>query len=81
MRLEKQYSSLALLATLCAMSSACGQREPLQTASDFCLNDRRISAEPAPESGADDPGNQWDSEQTFNEVLAHNEVHDRLCGG
>jgi hypothetical protein len=46
--------------------------------SDFCLVDKRLSAEPAPVAG-DDPGNQWDTEQTFNEILAHNEVHDRLC--
>jgi hypothetical protein len=27
----------------------------------------------------DDPGNQWDTDATLQEILAHNEVHDRLC--
>jgi hypothetical protein len=61
------------------MTSACGQPERPRTAQDYCLLDQRISAEPAPISGADDPGNQWDSEQTLREILEHNEVIDRLC--
>jgi hypothetical protein len=48
---------------------------------------KRISAEPDPnelagvEPAAEDEasGNQFDTPQTFNEVLAHNEVWDRLC--
>lgn len=41
---------------------------------------KRISAEPHPEgAGKDDPGNRYDTEQTFGEVLAHNQVFDRLC--
>jgi hypothetical protein len=48
---------------------------------------KRISAEPDPEElagaepAAEDEasGNQFDTLQTFNEVLAHNEVIDRLC--
>jgi len=27
----------------------------------------------------DDPGNQWDSDLTFAEILAHNAAFDRLC--
>lgn len=47
----------------------------------FCLNDRRISVEVEPINGEEDltGGNQYDTEQTVNEVLAHNEVYDRLC--
>lgn len=42
---------------------------------------KRISAEPHPDGpNAPDPTNAYDSEQTFGEVLAHNEVYDRLCG-
>jgi hypothetical protein len=28
----------------------------------------------------DDPGNRFDTDETFDLVLADNEVHDRLCG-
>jgi hypothetical protein len=47
--------------------------------SDFCLVAKRLSAEPAPAPNVDDPGNHWDTDLTFAEVLAHNEVFDRLC--
>lgn len=40
---------------------------------------QRISAEPAPAPGIDDPGNRFDTEQTFAEVLEHNAAVDRLC--
>ena len=77
---EKRSARPALLAMLCATLSACGQPEPLRTAPDtLCLNDRRISIEPAPVKGMDDPGNAFDSEATVNEVLAHNAVLERLC--
>lgn len=46
----------------------------------YCLNAKRITVEPAPVLGADDMGNQWDSEQTVQEVLEHNAVFGRLCG-
>lgn len=61
------------------MTNACGQPERPRTVSDFCLIDKRVSVEPAPVAGVDDPGNQWDSDATLAEVLEHNEVHDRLC--
>lgn len=64
---------------LLSMTSACGQPERPRTASDFCLNDRRISAEPNPVPGSDDPGNLFDTDQTLAEILEHNAVHDRLC--
>ncbi len=67
------------LAAVLAMTSACGQPETPKSASDFCLNERRISIAPAPEPGQDDPGNTFDSEQTVQEVLEHNAVFDRLC--
>ena len=67
--------AVAMLSTL----SACGQPERPRSVSDFCLNDRRISAEPAPAAGADDPGNQYDTDETFAEIIAHNAVRDKLC--
>lgn len=77
----KKPAVLSMLAlALSFMLCACGQREPLQIAPDtLCLNDRRISAEPAPAAGVDDPRNQWDSDLTFAEILQHNAVFDRLC--
>lgn len=61
------------------MTSACGQPERPKTVSDFCLNDRPITIDPAPAPGADDPGNRFDSDETVNQVLEHNAVHRRLC--
>lgn len=61
------------------MTSACGQPERPRTVSDFCLIDRPITVEPAPVAGADDPANQWDSEETTAAALEHNAVHRRLC--
>jgi hypothetical protein len=69
----------AMLAVLLAMTSACARHERPGTASDFCLAAQRISAEPAPIAGADDPGNRFDTDETFNQVLEHNAVVDRLC--
>lgn len=76
-----------LLKAKCAMAaaaiftlSACGQPEPPRTVSDFCLNAKRLSAEPAPIAGMDDPGNAFDTDMTFAEIVAHNAVWERLCG-
>lgn len=71
----------ASLAALLLTTSACGQPERPKTVSDFCLASKRISAEPAPAAGMDDPGNRYDTEETFGQVLEHNEVVDRLCPG
>ncbi len=69
----------ATLALLLATSSACARLAPPRTASDLCLTAQRISAEPAPSVGADDPGNHYDTDETFRSILEHNEVIDRLC--
>lgn len=79
MKPAKRYGRLGLLVTACATISACGQPERPRTVSDFCLVAKRLSAEPAPAPNVDDPGNHWDTDLTFAEVLAHNEVFDRLC--
>lgn len=71
----------AILLVALAMTSACGQPEHPRTVNDFCLIDKRVSVEPAPVAGADDVGNQWDTDQTLAEVLEHNAVHDRVCTG
>lgn len=47
---------------------------------NICLNDRALTAEPAPAPGVDDPGNRFDSDETFAGILVHNAVHERLCG-
>lgn len=64
---------------LLAMTSACGQPERPRTVSDFCQVAQRISAEPAPSIGADDPGNRFDTDETLMQVLEHNGVVDALC--
>ena len=69
----------AILLPLLAMTSACGQRERPRTVSDFCQVAQRITAEPAPSIGADDPGNHFDTDDTLMQVLGHNGVFDALC--
>ncbi|WP_165913367.1 hypothetical protein [Novosphingobium sp. ST904] len=72
-------STAAMAAALLSMTSACGQPEPPRTASDFCLVSKRLTAEPAPAAGQDDPGNRFDTDETLSEVIEHNQVYDRLC--
>lgn len=71
----KYVPTLALLATV----SACGQPPPIRgaTAPDvsqtsLCLIDQPISGKLAPEENADDPGNQFDTDETFNKLEIHN---------
>lgn len=71
----KSVMTLALLATI----SACGQPERPRTVSDSCLVFKRLSAEPAPAAGVDDPGNRFDTDETFIGTLEHNNAFDRLC--
>lgn len=40
---------------------------------------KRLTAEPAPAAGQDDPGNKFDTDETLQEVIGHNQVYDRLC--
>lgn len=77
----KRLIATTTLVLGCVMSSACGQPEHPRTVSDFCLVDKRISVEVEPAPGTETEANQFDTEQTVNEVLSHNEVHDRLCLG
>ena len=77
----RHATKCASLAALLLTTSACGQPERPRTVSDFCLAGKRISAEPAPAAGMDDPGNRFDTDETFGQVLEHNAVMDRLCAG
>jgi hypothetical protein len=76
MRLALKF---AMMSAVLAMTSACGQHVRPRTVSDFCLAAQRISAEPAPVIGADDPGNRFDTDDTLFQVLEHNAVMERLC--
>jgi hypothetical protein len=87
MKRVTKWCGMMTLVAVCGFVSACGQPEPPRTVSNFCVVAKRISAEPDPNelAGAEPaaenevPGNQFDTLLTFNEVLAHNEVYDRLC--
>jgi hypothetical protein len=80
MKLGTKYSASCVMALgIIFTTSACARPEPPRTVSDFCLVTKRISAEPAPVAGMNDPGNVFDSEQTVAEIFEHNEVFDRLC--
>jgi uncharacterized lipoprotein len=79
MKLVKNSARLVLPAIALAMLSACGQRETLRSVPDFCLNSQRITVSVAPAAGANDPGNQFDTDETTTQVFGHNAVVDRLC--
>jgi hypothetical protein len=76
MRLALKF---AMIGVLLVMISACGQPVRPRTVSDFCQASQRITAEPAPAIGADDPSNRFDTDDTLFQVLEHNAVVDRLC--
>lgn len=87
--LNKTYALVAS-AVLLAMLTACGTRGNLPDASDitpsrdnssWCQGDRTISYNPAPEAGADDPGNRYDSDETVKEAQAHNARYRAACPG
>lgn len=80
MQLVKKSARLALPAIALAMLSACGANgERPKSVSDFCLNSQRITVSVAPATGANDPGNKFDTDETVNQVFEHNAVVDRLC--
>lgn len=79
----KFATTLIMLATV----SACAARQtpPPATASDteqtsLCLIDREIAVNVSPAIGIDDPGNQWDSEPTLEQVFEHNARLRAACG-
>ena len=69
----------AAVAVLFTSSACCQTVEPPRSVSDFCLNDRQLSSNAAPAAGIDDPGNQYDSDETLLSIYAHNAVHQSLC--
>lgn len=75
----RYVTKCATLAIALVMTSACGPRERLKTVSDFCLNSRILTVEPAPAPGVDDPGNRFDTDETANAVLEQNAVTRSLC--
>lgn len=77
----KHAMKSAILLAVLAMTSACGQPERPRTASDFCLVAKRLTAEPAPTVGADDPGNRFDTDETLDQILSHNAAFGALCEG
>ncbi len=74
-----KYVKLPALAILPFMLNACGQPEPLRTVSDFCLNDKVVMFNAAPKLNENDPANFYDTDQTVEDLIAHNAVHRRLC--
>lgn len=79
-----QKMKLSVIVVMLAMTSACGQPESPATASDtaktnLCLIDKPIMFDPAPSSNASDPNNEFDTEDTVAELLAHNARYRRIC--
>lgn len=75
----KRAAMFAMSAAVLAMTNACAPRETLRTVSDFCQNDSEVRFSLAPGANADDPGNQFDTDETANALIEHNAVHRRLC--
>lgn len=75
-------------AALYASITACSTRGTDQLASDtapsranssWCQGDKPISYAPAPEAGAADPANVFDTEETVAEIQAHNARYRAAC--
>lgn len=75
----KHAPLLAILALALLTTSACGQRETPRTVSDTCLTMQVVRYDPAPAPGIDDPGNQYDTDQTVKDLIAQNAAWRRLC--
>lgn len=69
----------AILALALLTTSACGRHEPPRTVSDTCLTMQAVRFDPAPAPGIDDPGNQYDTDQTVKDLIAQNAAWRRLC--
>ena len=75
-----KFVKLSGLAAGLFMTSACAHHEPPRTVSDFCLIDKKVTVNVAPQAAAPDPQNIYDSDETVLQVLTHNNVHAALCG-
>ncbi len=78
MRVKKWLIALTISAGL----TACGDREPLRTASSACLVFKPLSYANAPagQERADDLSNRYDTPDTIREIDEHDAVYERLCG-
>lgn len=76
-----KYGKLLAAAVTLLTLNACNPQERLQTVSDYCLNARLISFEPAPGKDAEDKdeGNQFDTEKTVKEIIPANATYRALC--
>lgn len=52
---------------------------PRRDLSSWCQGDKPISFAPAPAAGANDPGNQFDTDETVRELQAHNARYRAAC--
>lgn len=75
----KRALLFATSGTALLMTSACARHETPRTVSDFCLNDREVKFSVAATPGQDDPGNQFDTDETVKDLIEHNAVLRRLC--
>ena len=84
---NKIYAALASAALL-ASTSACSTTGTSEPASDtvprrelssWCQGDRAVSYAAAPEAGAADPDNRYDTEETVRELQEHNARYRAAC--
>lgn len=84
--MRNRICALAVSAALLAMLTACGTTGSPRpaTATDrsigsLCLIDEPISYAAAPAQGIDDPGNQYDSDETVAALQEHNRRYRAAC--
>jgi len=82
----RQVIRFAVIAAALSLTSACATRQKDSPAaasdiarSSLCLIDRKIPLRPAPEAGAADPGNRFDSDETTDALAEHNARFDAAC--
>ncbi|WP_283419249.1 hypothetical protein [Sphingopyxis sp. Geo48] len=75
----KRAPMFVMLVPVLLMSSACGQREAVRTVSDTCLTMKVVRYNPAPAPSADDPGNQYDTDETVKDLIEQNAAWRKLC--
>ena len=69
----------AILALALCTVSACNRPEPPRTVSDTCLTMKVVRFQPAPAAGADDQGNQFDTDETVKDLIAQNAAWRAIC--
>lgn len=78
---------LLILSLVLGTTTACATTGTPPPASDFCLLYKPVktATDPLNEDGTtaedNEPGNQYDTDETLDDLAITNEIHERLCNG